>query len=683
MATDHQVREGDLLWTPSPEWIARTNIVTFTRWLRDTRGHDFDVTNHDGYDRFWRWTVADLEGFWGAVWDYFEVRASAPPTRVLGRREMPGAEWFPGARLNYAEHILRQERPGTDALLYLSEDQPLTRLSWDAYAGQVRTIATRLRELGVRRGQRVVGYLPNIPEAMVAMVATTSIGAVWAGCAPELGWRGAGDRLAQLEPTVLFAVDGYRYGGKTIDRRDEVRRLARELDTLTQVVYLPRMFPAEPTLGDAPVSTMSWDDMVAGPVVTADRFECEQVPFDHPLWVLFSSGTTGLPKAITHSHGGILVEQLKLQHLVMDLSRGDRLFFFTTTSWMMWNFIASAPLLGVVPILYDGSPTHPEPDVLWRMARESRANLFGTSPAYIDLMSQAGVVPRERYEFPDLRQLMPAGAPVSPRHTAWLYRNVSPDVWVSTGSGGTDCCTGFVGGMPTLPVRAGEMQVRSPGVAAYAYDEEGRPVVDEVGELVITAPMPSMPVFFWGDDTGERYRETYFSRFPGVWRHGDFFRVNHRGGCFVPGRSDAVLNRSGVRIGTAEIYRVMDEMPEIVDSLVVNIDRDGGAAFMQLFVTLRDGRRLDDELRQRIRTQLRREYSPRHVPDEIVEVPGVPRTVTGKRMEVPIRRILSGTPVDAAVNRESMANPDVLEAFIAHAATLTAAPAGTGDDAGE
>jgi acetoacetyl-CoA synthetase len=431
---------------------------------------------------------------------------------------------------------------------------------------------------------------------------------------------------------------------------------------------------------DAAATTVHWDDMVAGPLAGADEFECEQVPFDHPLWVLFSSGTTGLPKAITHSHGGILIEQLKLQHLVMDLRRGDRLFFFTTTSWMVWNFIASAPLLGVVPIVYDGNPAHPEPDVLWRIAQDSRATLFGTSPAFIELMSRHGVVARERYEYPELRQVTPAGAPVSPQHTAWVYRNVGSDIWVSTGSGGTDCCTGFVGGMPTLPVHAGEMQARSPGVAAYAYNKEGRPVVDEVGELVITEPMPSMPVFFWGDDTGERYRETYFSHYPGIWRHGDFFRVNERGGCFVHGRSDAVLNRAGVRIGTAEIYRVMESIAEVIDSLVVNIDQDGGTGFMPLFVTLEDGYRLDEALRQRIRTQLRREYSPRHVPDEIVEVPGIPQTVTGKKMEVPIRRILSGTPVDMAVDRESMANPEVLAAFIAYAASRLASPEGANTD---
>lgn len=680
VASDQRVREGDLLWTPDPGWVERTNIVAFTRWLNDEHGHDFDVTDHRGYDEFWRWSVTDLEGFWGTIWDYFDIQASTPPTRVLGRRDMPGAEWFPGARLNYAEHILRQERAGTDALLYLGEDHPLTGLPWETYAAQIRTFATRLRELGVQPGQRVVGYLPNIPEAMVAMVATASIGAVWAGCAPEFGWRGASDRFGQLQPTVLIAVDGYRYGGKVYDRRDEVRGLVRALDTLEHVVFLPRMFAVEAPVTDAAVNTEFWDELLAGPPVGAEEFECEQVPFDHPLWVLFSSGTTGLPKAITHSHGGILIEQLKLQHLVMDLSRGDRLFFFTTTSWMMWNFIASAPLLGVAPILYDGNPTYPEPDVLWRMAQDSRANLFGASPAFFDLMSKNGIVPQDRYKFPELRQLMPGGAPVSPQHTAWFYRNVKEDLWVSTGSGGTDCCTGFVGGMPTLPVRAGEMQVRSPGVSAYAYNDEGNPVVDEVGELVITAPMPSMPVFFWGDDTGERYRDAYFSYYPGVWRHGDFFRVNERGGCFVLGRSDAVLNRAGVRIGTAEIYRVVDDIAEIADSLVINIDQTGGPGFMPLFVTLKDGHRLDDELRARIRAQLRREYSPRHVPDEIVEVPGIPMTVTGKKMEVPIRRILTGTPVETAVNKESMANPEVLDAFLAYAAARLSSPDGGDPD---
>ena len=667
MAVDERVREGDQLWTPSSEWIERTNIIAFTRWLATERALDFDVTDHAGYHEFWHWSVTDLEGFWGAIWDYFGIAASTAPSGVLGRREMPGAEWFPGARLNYAAHILREERPGQDALLYQSETAPLTGVKWETYTEQVRTVATKLRELGVRPGQRVVGYLPNIPEAMVAMLATTSIGAIWAGCAPEFGWRGASDRFGQLEPTVLFAVDGYRYGGRVYDRREEVRELVRELRTLEHLVYLPSHFQDGPVPGDAAVNAVTWDQVLAGPSIPAEQFESEQVPFDHPLWVLFSSGTTGPPKAITHSHGGILIEQMKLQRLVMDLSPGDRLFFFTTTSWMMWNFISSAPLLGVVPILYDGSPTYPEPDVLWRVAQDSGANNFGASPAFIERTARNGIVPRERYAFGELRQLMPAGAPVSPRHTAWLYRNVKEDLWVSTGSGGTDCCTGFVGGMPTLPVYAGEMQARSPGVAAYAYNDDGRPITGGVGELVITEPMPSMPVFLWGDQHDERYRESYFSTFPGVWRHGDFFRVNERGGCFVLGRSDAVLNRAGVRIGTAEVYRALEGIDEIVEAVVVNIDQPDGTGFMPLFVTLKEGCQLDDDLRQRIRTQLRHRYSPRHVPDEIVEVPDVPRTATGKKIEVPIRRILTGVPVDQAINRESMANPEALDAFIAYA----------------
>src|SRR5690349_14583886 len=562
MAIDQRVREGDLLWTPSPEWIERTNIVAFTRWLRNERGLDFDVTDHRGYDEFWRWSVTDLEGFWGAIWDYFDIQASAPPSRVLGRREMPGAEWFPGARLNYGEHVLGQERAGTAALLYLSEDQPLTELSWATYAGQVRTVATRLRELGVRPGQRVVGYLPNIPEAMVAMVATASIGAVWAGCAPEIGWRGAGDRLGQLDPTVLFAVDGYRYGGKTHDRRDEVRKLVRELDTLEHVVYLPRTFPDEPVLVDATVATMPWDDMVSGPLVGPDEFACEQVPFDHPLWVLFSSGTTGLPKAITHSHGGILIEQLKLQTLNMDLRPGDRLFFYTTSGWMMWNFLVSSLLLGVQPLLYDGNPAYPDPGVLWEMAQNAAVTMFGASPAYVSMLSKAGVVPADTYDLSALATVMLAGSPVSPECGAWFYRNVKPDLWLHSGSGGTDVCSGFTGGAPVMPVYAGEHQARNLGVAAYAFNDRGEPVTGQVGEMVITQPMPSMPVRLWNDDDGELYRQTYFADFPGVWRQGDFFRVNERGGCFVLGRSDATLNRYGIRIGTAEIYAALESVPE-------------------------------------------------------------------------------------------------------------------------
>jgi acetoacetyl-CoA synthetase len=639
------VREGELLWRPSSEQVAAANLTAFTGWLARERGLRFA-----GYDELWRWSVEDLDGFWQAIWDYFGVEVSAPATAVLGDRRMPGAQWFPGARLNLAQHVLRRERPGEPAVLFAGETAPVTRVSWEDLADQVRILATRLRELGVRPGDRVVGYLPNVPEAMVAMLAAASIGAVWACCSPDFGTRGVLDRFRQLAPRVLFYVDSYRYGGVAHDRRAAVREIVAGLPSLAHVIDL-----REPAA-------------LAGPPVPADEFEFAQLPFDHPLWILFSSGTTGRPKPIVHGHGGILLEQLKLQHLHLDLRPGDRVFFFTTTGWMMWNFLACTPLVGAVPVLYDGSPTHPEVDTLWRLAQDSGATLFGTSPSYIALMRKAGVVPGTRYDLSALREVMPAGSPVPPEVTAWFYESVKPDLWVATGSGGTDCCTGFVGGVPTLPVYAGEIQARSLGVAVHAYDPAGRSVVDEVGELVITAPMPSMPVRFWGDEDGERYRSSYFDHYPGVWRHGDFFRVNARGGCFVLGRSDATLNRHGVRIGTAEIYRVVEEVEPVAEALVVNLDLPGGGFFMPLFVALRPGDTLDPAVEAEIRDRLRREYSPRHVPDEIVQVPAIPRTLTNKKLEVPVRRILRGEAVDAVVERTALADPDALEPFVAYAA---------------
>ncbi|MEN3309281.1 MAG: acetoacetyl-CoA synthetase, partial [Micromonosporaceae bacterium] len=510
-----------------------------------------------------------------------------------------------------------------------------------------------------------VALLPNVPEAIIAMLAATSVGAIWAMCSPDFGWRGVLDRLRQLAPKVLFCVDGYRYAGKPCDRRAEVRRIVAGLPGLEHVVHLPYLDPRDRT---PPVpGARLWEEVLDRPPVPAERFEFAQVPFDHPLWILFSSGTTGRPKPIVHGHGGILLEQLKLQHLHMDLRERDRLFFFTTTGWMMWNFLASSLLLGVVPVLYDGSPAHPDLDVLWRLAQDSGATFFGTSPAYIALMRKAGIEPRRRYDLSRLREVMPAGSPVSAEATAWLYTHVKRDLWVATGSGGTDCCTGFVGGVPTLPVYAGEIQARSLGVAACAFDERGRSVEDEVGELVITQPMPSMPVGFWGDETGERYRSSYFSEFPGVWRHGDFFRVNGRGGCFVPGRSDATLNRHGVRIGTAEIYRCVEGVEAVQDALVVNLDLPGGGFFMPLFVALHRDRTLDAGLEQEIRDRIRHEYSPRHVPDRIIQVPDIPRTLTNKKMEVPVRRVLLGERIEAAADRNAMANPDALDAFAAYA----------------
>ena len=656
------MHDGDRLWAPGPGQVAAANLTAFTGWLGRERGLHFD-----GYQELWRWSVTDLEGFWQAVWDYFGIAASAPPARVLGRHAMPDARWFPGARLNYAEHVLRNERPGTDALLYAGETTPLAGLPWEEFAGQVRALATRLRSMGVRPGDRVVSIMPNIPPTVVAMLATTAVGAIWASCSPDFGWRGVIDRFSQLGPKVLFCVDGYRYGGKEFDRTAEMRRIAGALGSLERVVTLPQVDRgrAEPFVPGG----LAWDEALGSAPVPSDGFAFEQVPFEHPLWILFSSGTTGLPKPIMHGHGGILLEQLKLQAFHMDMRAGERMFFYTTAGWMMWTFLVSSPLLGVCPVLYDGNPGYPDPGVLWRVAADARASLFGASPAYVDIMARAGVVPGRSYDLSALRKILLAGSPVSAACGAWFYRNVKPDLWLATGSGGTDVCTGFVGGVPTQPVYAGEIQAPHLGVAAHAFNERGEDIVDEVGELVITEPMPSMPVGFWGDPDGTRYHDSYFADFPGVWRQGDFFKINARGGCCVLGRSDATLNRHGVRIGTAEIYAVLAAIDEVTDALIVNLDLPGGGFFMPLFVTLADGRVLDDALRRKIRDRLRAEYTPRHVPDRIIQVHAIPATLTGKKMEVPVRKLLLGVAPEQAANVNAMANPDSLAEFASYART--------------
>jgi len=658
------LRDGDLLWSPDAARRAGSNLAAYQHWLKDR--HQLEFAD---YMALWQWSVGDIESFWQSLWDYFGVAASAQPRTVLDSRRMPGANWFPGSRLNYAAHVLRNEDLEGPALLYVNETHGLQSLSWAELSALVRSLAVQLRASGVRPGDRVLAYLPNIPEAVIAMLATTAIGAVWVSCAPEFGARGVLDRVTQLEPKVFLYVDGYRYGGKDFDRRAEVRQIIEGLSGLALIVHVPGTGPAQPA-AEAPDPRMrSWHSMVAENIAATRDFQCEQVPFDHPLWILFSSGTTGLPKPIVHGHGGILLEMLKLLHLQMDVHPGERVFFYTTTGWMMWNFLASALLCKACPVLYDGHPAYPQLDVLWKWVEASETTLFGASPSYVDLLRDAGIVPGERYDLSRLRTIMPAGSPVTAAHTAWFYQNVKGDLWVATGSGGTDCCTGFVGGVATLPVYAGEIQAPSLGVAVRAFNEGGDSVVDEVGELVITEPMPSMPLYFWNDPGDRRYRESYFSMFPGIWRHGDFFRINARGGCFVLGRSDATLNRYGVRIGTAEIYRALEAIDAIADALIVNLDLPGGKFFMPLFVKLEDGVELDEVLARRIAECLRREYTPRHVPDRIIAVPDIPMTRTGKKMEVPVRRILMGVPAAQAAHRDVMANPDSLQHFVDYART--------------
>jgi acetoacetyl-CoA synthetase len=653
------VTESQLLWTPGAQRIARSHLTRYLHWLEE-RGQKFE-----DYAALWRWSVADLDAFWASMVEFCGMKFSRPPTAVLGKREMPGAEWFPGALLNYAEHAMRHERPGAEALMHLSERTALRKMQWPELARQVRVLATRMRALGVAPGDRVVAYLPNTPEALIAMLATASIGAVWSSCGPDFGARGVLDRYSQLAPRLIFCVDGYSYGGKLFDKRAEIRDIIAGLPTLAQVIHLPYLDPGDLT----PLTQRSlfWADALAGTDPGRDAFQFEQVPFAHPLWILFSSGTTGLPKAIVHCHGGITIEQLKLFHFHMDLHARQRMFFFTSTGWMMWNFLASSLLMDAVPVLYDGNPAWPTPDLLWKMADDTGAHLFGASPTYQAILEKAGIVPKDRFELAQLETIVLAGSPVTAECQAWFYDNVKADLWAHSGSGGTDVCSGLVGGVVNLPIYAGEIQARQLGVAAYAFDEQGRSLVGAVGEMVVTEPLPSMPVCFWGDADGSRYRDSYFGQYPGVWRHGDFFRVNARGGCFVLGRSDATLNRHGVRIGTAEIYRSLAGIPEIEDALIVNLDLPGGRFFMPLFIKLKGGRRLEAELTERIRAHIRREYSPRHVPDRIFEVGAIPYTLTGKKMEVPVRRILMGIPVEKAANRAAMADVEALDFFIEYA----------------
>jgi acetoacetyl-CoA synthetase len=654
--------EGELLWTPDPAAVEASQVARFMRWLAAERGLTFTT-----YEDLWRWSVSDLDGFWSAIWTFFEVRSETPYTQVVDRHTMPGAIWFAGSRVNYAEHALRREEAADDdevALVHSSELRPLATTTWHELGDQVRRLATRLRALGVQPGERVAAYLPNIPETVVAMLAVTAIGAVWSSAAPEFGARTVIDRFAQIEPALLLVADGYRFGGKDFDRTDEIRTILAALPTVRTVVWLPYLHPAATT---PPVpGALRWDELLAGPPVARETFAFTRVDERHPLWILFSSGTTGLPKAIAHSHVGNLVEHLKSTALGQDLSPQTRMFFYTTTGWMMFNALCSALLAGSSIVLYDG------PELLWRLAEEGRATTFGASPTYVQLMQKARIVPRERFDLSALRGVLLTGSPVTPEATAWFYANVKTDLAVTSPSGGTELCAGLVGGTPLLPVRAGEIQARLLGMDVHAWNEDGEDVIDEVGELVVTSPSPSMPLHFWNDPGDVRYRETYFERFPGVWRHGDFIKINQRGGAYIYGRSDATLNRFGVRIGSSEIYRAIERLDAVADSLVVCLERPGGAFYMPLFVKLAPGAVLDDALRAEIVATLRRDCSPRHVPDEIHAVEAIPYTLTGKKMEIPVRRILGGTPPDKAASPDAMMDPRALSWYVAFAAARAA-----------
>ncbi len=644
------------LWAPSDRERTSSNIARYLRWLEEHRGLRFAA-----YEDLWRWSVTDLAGFWSSLWEFFQIRGHAPAARALEDSPMPDARWFPGATLNYAEHALcrRDDHP---AVIAWSEARPPVRLTYGELYRQTAGVAAGLRRLGVRPGDRVVAYLPNIPEALIAFLATASLGAIWASCPPEFGAESVIDRFRQIEPRALFAVDGYRFKGRAVVRRPEVATLRASLPTLEHVVLVPHLRDHPPrTAGDG---TILWEDL-SDPAGTLDF---AALPFDHPLWVLYSSGTTGLPKAIVQGHGGILLEHLKTLSLHLDLRADDRFFWYTTTGWMMWNFLASGLLLGATLLLYDGHPFHPDPGALWRFAAETEMTYFGTSAPFLHACMKAGMEPGRAFDLHSLRGLGSTGSPLSPEAFRWVYAAVHPRLLLNSFSGGTDVCTGVVGACPLVPVHAGEIPCRLLGAAVDAYDEAGRSVVDQMGELVLTRPMPSMPLCFWNDPEGRRYRETYLERFPGVWRHGDWITLTRRGSCIIFGRSDATLNRGGVRMGTSEFYRAVESLPEILDSLVIDTGGLGYEGKLLMFVVLAPGRTLDEGLRNRITERLRSALSPRHVPDEIHSVAEVPYTLSGKKVEVPVKRILQGAPLEGAINPAAVRNPESLRYFVALAA---------------
>src|SRR3954452_20929645 len=532
--------QGALLWEPAEERIERATMTRYMRWLAAERGLEFD-----DYAALWEWSTDDIQAFWASLWEFFDVQADYD--EVLPDRSMPGAHWFSGAELSYPEHLFR-DRPGDRvAIRHASELRDAGEWTWDELRAQTARVHAGLRAMGVGRGDRVVAYMPNIPETMAAFLAVSGLGAVWSSCSPDFGARSVADRFAQIEPKVLLAVDGYRYGGKDFDRRDTVRRLMDEMDSLEATVLLPYLGSGE--LDD----TISWDELTG----EAAEPEFVRVPFDHPLWVLYSSGTTGLPKAIVQGQGGILMEQLKKAHLHLDAQAGDRVFWFTTTGWMMWNFLIGVLLTEASIVLFEGNPGHPDLGVLWDLAERAGITTFGTSAGYIAACMKDGVEPGDGRDLSALRAVGSTGSPLAPEGFEWIYEHVGRDTWLFSTSGGTDVCTAFVGGVPILPVYRGELQGRALGAAVEAWNEDGESVVDEVGELVITEPMPSMPVSFWGDDDGERLREAYFDMYPGVWRHGDWIRITPRGTAIIYGRSDSTINRGGIRMGTAEIYRAV------------------------------------------------------------------------------------------------------------------------------
>jgi acetoacetyl-CoA synthetase len=653
------IKTGDVLWTPSFEQIAPTRLAAYLQWLEDQRGLQFE-----NYQALWQWSVDELALFWQSIWDYFDVQADGSCDPVLGSTQMPGANWYPNAQLNYAEHIFRNATPDRPALVVRSEGEPVRYVSWAELQASTGALAAKLRAMGVGSGDRVASYMPNRAETVVAFLACASLGAIWSSCSPDMGATVVLDRFRQIEPKVLFAVDSYSYNGKHHDRGALIEELIKELPSLQQIVHVTG--PIASSIGNKS-APLNWGDRVvswstATSAVAALTYH--RMPFSHPLWIVYSSGTTGLPKAIVHSHGGIVLTHLKTLTLQHDLRPADRLMFLGSTGWIVWNLQVGALLTGASIVLFDGNPAWPNAQALWHFIDEQRVTLLGCGAAFLANCMKDKLRPRDFVKLDALRSINSTGSPLPNDAYAWVYDAVKPDVWLASISGGTDIASGFVACAPNLPVTAGEIQCRELGVAAYAFNEAGNTVVDEVGELVITKPMPSMPVFFWNDEGGTRYRESYFEQFPGMWRHGDWIRFTPTGTSVIYGRSDTTINRYGIRMGTAEIYRVVEELQEIRDSLVVDLEYLGKPSYMPLFVVLNAGFELDESLKASIVQQIKTKASARHVPNEIFVVAEIPRTLTGKKMELPVRKLLLGIEASKVASPDAMANPGSFDFFV-------------------
>ncbi|MEW9677249.1 acetoacetate--CoA ligase [Lentibacillus sp. L22] len=649
------IKEGTLLWEPDASRKQHSNINTYMNWLKQDKNLDFP-----DYHSLWNWSVTELESFWETIWEYFDIQAKQPYEQVLTTHQMPGAKWFSGATINYTEHIFRNYDKNKPAIIHSSELRATSEVTWDTLYQDTASLQRTLQHLGVQKGDRVVAYVPNIYEAVVAFLATASLGAIWSSASPEFGTQSVIDRFKQIEPKVMITIDGYRFGGKEFDRTNVVENIQSELPTLAATIMIPYLQDNPQT--DTLTNVTMWAEAVTTSLELSLTYE--YVPFNDPLWVLFSSGTTGKPKPIVQSQGGILLEHLKALTFHADLGEQDRFFWFTTTGWMMWNFLVGGLLTGSTIILYDGSPGYPDKNMLWEFAEQTKMTVFGTSASFITGCMKDGITPGKDFDLSHLQNISSTGSPLPPEGFQWCYDHVKHDLWIASVSGGTDICTAFILGLPILPVYAGELQCRGLGAKIESYDEQGKPHMNEVGELVLTEPFPSMPIYFWNDPDGSRLHDSYFDEFPGIWRHGDYLKITDRHTCVIYGRSDATINRGGVRMGTSEIYRAVDQVSSVADSLIVDIPDTQGNSFVPLFVIMKDGYELTEDIKQQIKRQIKEQCSPRHVPTAIYQVPDVPKTLNGKKLEVPIKKILMGKDVEQVVNKGSLANPKSLDYFI-------------------